>query len=422
MKKLKLITIFIVIMSITMIESTVMQAETTKITKVKAAENITEGRCGDDATYRYDGKTKTVTIKGNGEMWDDLKFENPIDNIIVENGITSIGTGWFYRYNVKNIKISDTVKTIKKYALYKIAGTLDIPASVEKVETNAIERAEKIVIRGDMKDYEYEAFGKGAKEIEIGGSADTLGYALAKARKNNLTITLANGNVKTKESNGYLVSADGKILYYCLTKRKKIVIPDTVEIIKPVAFYNKDIKEVVLGKNVKLIEDYAFYNCNIRKLTVNSKLQSIGTMAFAKAKLKKVALKNSIVMGPGAFKTGVRISFKKNENKMKTTMTKAKLGKKIYIAFCELSGINRYQVQIRKGKKVRRDVTATNKLSLKIPQNIVGMYDVEYSYKMSECEKTIDKEPVYVTVRPIKKLKNGKKIFGTWSSRMILTK
>ena len=68
------------------------------------------------------------------------------------------------------------------------------------------------------------------------------------------------------------------------------------------------------------------------------------------------------------------------------------------------------------------DIIDNNKISLNKPKNLLGIYDIEYSYKIDQSMYTLSEEPAYVTVRPFKTLKNGKKVFGAWSSKMILTK
>ena len=103
-------------------------------------------------------------------------------------------------------------------------------------------------------------------------------------------------------------------------------------------------------------------------------------------------------------------------------MTKAKIGKKINITFCNLPEIKKYQVKISKGKKSRKYIIDNNKISLNEPKNLLGIYDIEYSYNIDQSMYTLSEEPAYVTVRPFKTLKNGKKVFGAWSSKMILTK
>lgn len=178
----------------------------------------------------------------------------------------------------------------------------------------------------------------------------------------------------------------------------------------------------MLGKNVKVIGDYAFNKCSISKLRVNNKLKSVGKMAFANTKIKKITFKSNVKMGPKAFDTSVKINFKNSGIKFRTTMTKAKIGKKINITFCNLPKIKKYQVKISKGKKSRKYIIDNNKISLNEPKNLLGVYDIEYSYKIDQSMYTLSEEPAYVTVRPFKTLKNGKKVFGAWSSKMILTK
>ncbi len=422
MNKWKVIASLIATMSTTIFSTVKVLPQVNSATIVSPSQQILEGRCGDNANYLYDDNKKTVFITGSGKMWNGLILEGSAEKVVIEKGITSIGEGWFCRHSLKSVDMPDTVKIINSRAFFQIIGKFTIPKSVEKVESGAIRRAKDIVIEGDMKDYGYGALGETVKSIQIGGSAKTLGYALAKVYRKNIDITLSENNVKTKEINGCLMSADGKDLYYCTTDKDKIVIPDTVEKIESAAFYKKNIKEVVLGKNVKVIGDYAFNKCSISKLRVNNKLKSVGKMAFANTKIKKITFKSNVKMGAKAFDTSVKINFKNSGIKFRTTMTKAKIGKKINITFCNLPGIKKYQVKISKGKKSRKYIIDNNKISLNEPKNLLGIYDIEYSYNIDQSMYTLSEEPAYVTVRPFKRLKNGKKVFGAWSSKMILTK
>ena len=181
MRKSKLLAVLTATtMAMTMAVPMVMPADITGIT-VMAEEKagVTEGRCGDSATYSYDTDTKTLTINGTGEMWDDTGFAKSLGDtktIVINKGITSIGSSSFCDlYRVEKVEIADTVSTIKSEAFNEINGTFVVPASVTKVETNAIRWAKKIVVQGDMKNYAYAALGNGADEIEVGGTAEERG-------------------------------------------------------------------------------------------------------------------------------------------------------------------------------------------------------------------------------------------------------
>ena len=153
-----------------------------------------------------------------------------------------------------------------------------------------------------MNNFQYGALGDDVDEVQLKGSAETLGLALAKVRERDyLSVTITKDNNRCRIANGCLVSSDGKTVYYHISDSNKVTIPDTAVTIKSAAFYNQGISEVKLGKNVKTIEPYAFAENPVSELTTNSKLKKIGRCAFKETNLKKVTLKSSVAMSPKAF-------------------------------------------------------------------------------------------------------------------------
>lgn len=435
MRKSKLLAVFTAAtLAMTMAVPTVMPTYVT----VKAAEQttekkeskdvITEGRCGDSANYSYNATTKTLTISGTGEMWDDTGFAKTMKeakNIIIGKGITVIGNSSFNTISgVQNVEIADTVTTIKSNAFGSINGTFTIPASVTKVESHAIVGAKKIVIKGHMNDYQYAALGEGADEIEIGATANKLGYALAGVYEyDDFSVTIAKSNAQCKVSNGCLMSVDGKTVYYYVSENTKVTIPDSVQTIKPAAFYQKNIKEVTFGKNLKTIGEYAFADSYVSKVNTNSNLKTIGRYAFAGTNLKEVTLKGKVTMNPRAFESKVKIYTTKNFKNAKTVVTSAKFGKKkISVKFCKVAGAKGYQIQIKRGGKKYKYNTSKTSVSIKTPKALKSTYNIENNYDIAEYTEKVEGKPAYVTVRPYKVLKNKKKSYGKWSSKFILSK
>ncbi len=89
-----------------------------------AAPDLYSGSCGDSLTWSYDETTGTLTISGEGVMYDfpyddsqwfDLKSE--ITNVVIEEGVTSIGDSAFELFvNLKNVTIPESVTSIGAYA------------------------------------------------------------------------------------------------------------------------------------------------------------------------------------------------------------------------------------------------------------------------------------------------------------------
>lgn len=419
-------------LALTLAVPTVMPLELTtgvvkavEVTTTAPSQKI-EGRCGDNAIYSYDKATRTLTISGTGAMWNGTKYSylGTVDKIVIGNGITVIGEDAFAKFNgVGSVEISDTVTTIKGNAFNDLK-SITIPKTVRTVETDAFYGVGKVVVEGDMNNFQYGALGYGVQEVQLKGSAETLGLALAKVQdRDYLSVTITKDNNRCRIANGCLVSSDGKTVYYHISDSNKVTIPDTAVTIKSAAFYNQGIEEVKLGKNVKTIEPYAFAENPVSKLTTNSKLKKIGRCAFMGTDLKKVTLKSSVAMSPKAFNQKVILTSTKSLKSAKTVMTSATFKKnKINAKFAKLTGAKGYQVQIKKGGKTYKYFTTKTSIKVKAPKVFKKKYNVSFSYDIDNYTSKIEGKPAYISVRPYKIVKKNKKSYGKWSEKIVLTK
>ena len=419
-------------LALTLAVPTVMPLELTtgvvkavEVTTTAPSQKI-EGRCGDNAIYSYDEATRTLTISGTGAMWNGTKYSHlgTVDKIVIGNGITVIGEDAFSKFEfVGSAEISDTVTTIKSNA-FKDLKSITIPKTVRTVETDAFNGVGKVVVEGDMNNFQYGALRDEVQEVQLKGSAETLGLALAKLQNRDcLSVTITKDNNRCRIANGCLVSSDGKTVYYHISDSNKVTIPDTAVTIKSAAFYKQEIEEVKLGKNVKTIEPYAFAENPVSKLTTNSKLKKIGRCAFEETKLKKVTLKSSVAMGPKAFDQKVILTSTKSLKSAKTVMTSATFKKnKINAKFAKLTGAKGYQVQIKKGGKTYKYFTTKTSIKVKAPKVFKKKYNVSFSYDIDNYTSKIEGKPAYISVRPYKIVKKNKKSYGKWSEKIVLTK
>lgn len=421
-------------LALTLAVPTVMPLELTtgvvkavEVTTTAPSQKI-EGRCGDNAIYSYDKATRTLTISGTGAMWNGTKYSlldlGNVDKIVIGNGITVIGEDAFAKFNgVGSAEISDTVTTIKGNA-FKDLKSITIPKTVRTVETGAFYFVGKVVVEGDMNNFQYGALGISVDEVQLKGSAETLGLALAKVHdRDYLSVTIAKDNNRCRMANGCLVSSDGKTVYYHILDSCTVTIPDTAVTIKSAAFYNQVIEEVKLGKNVKTIEPYAFAENPVSELTTNSKLKKIGRCAFKETNLKKVTLKSSVAMSPKAFDQKVILTSTKSLKSAKTVMTSATFKKnKINAKFAKLTGAKGYQVQIKKGGKTYKYFTTKTSIKVKAPKVFKKKYNVSFSYDINNYTSKIEGKPAYISVRPYKIVKKNKKSYGKWSEKIVLTK
>lgn len=419
-------------LALTLAVPTVMTLELTtgvvkavEVTTTAPSQKI-EGRCGDNAIYSYDKATRTLTISGTGAMWNGTNYSylGTVDKIVIGNGITVIGEDAFAKFNgVGSVEISDTVTTIKGNAFNDLK-SITIPKTVRTVETDAFYGVGKVVVEGDMNNFQYGALGYGVQEVQLKGSAETLGLALAEVQdRDYLSVTITKDNNRCRIANGCLVSSDGKTVYYHISDSNKVTIPDTAVTIKSAAFYNQGIEEVKLGKNVKTIEPYAFAENPVSKLTTNSKLKKIGRCAFMGTDLKKVTVKSSVAMSPKAFNQKVILTSTKSLKSAKTVMTSATFKKnKINAKFAKLTGAKGYQVQIKKGGKTYKYFTTKTSIKVKAPKVFKKKYNVSFSYDIDNYTSKIEGKPAYISVRPYKIVKKNKKSYGKWSEKIVLTK
>ena len=399
-------------LALTLAVPTVMPLELTtgvvkavEVTTTAPSQKI-EGRCGDNAIYSYDEATRTLTISGTGALWKGTKYSHlrNVDKIVIGKGITVISTGAFTQFEfVGSAEISDTVRTVETDAFYSVG---------------------KVVVEGDMNNFQYGALGYEVQEVQLKGSAETLGLALALVNdRDRLSVTITKDNNRCRIANGCLVSSDGKTVYYHISDSNKVTIPDTAVTIKSAAFYNQVISVVKLGKNVTTIEPYAFAENPVSKLTTNSKLKKIGRCAFKGTDLKKVTLKSSVAMGPKAFDQKVILTSTKSLKSAKTVMTSATFKKnKINAKFAKLTGAKGYQVQIKKGGKTYKYFTTKTSIKVKAPKVFKKKYNVSFSYDIDNYTSKIEGKPAYISVRPYKIVKKNKKSYGKWSEKIVLTK
>lgn len=202
----------------------------------------------------YDSNTKTLFVMGNGQM--NKKAKNlwmtgsvnkelflEVENLIICKGLTSISDNAFndgiygdeyigkngFR-KLKNVFISDTVKSIGKMAFYNCASleNVNIPDSVEKLGESAFELCSKL---------------------------------------NNVTIPKSVKKIPER-------------LFCSCDKMENVTIENGVEIIGEDAFYFTSLKSINIPNSVTTIESGAFLFTDIYKLKIPASVTKIGKTAL----------------------------------------------------------------------------------------------------------------------------------------------
>lgn len=134
-------------------------------TEANREKIILQNKCGDNATWSLDKTTGTLTISGTGDMYDyesvhfstdntsapwmkEIGDTSEIKEVIIKNGITSIGAYAFYDLSyISYVSLPDTLTKIGKEAFVifdsysfceNMFHTITIPSSVKIIEEDAL--------------------------------------------------------------------------------------------------------------------------------------------------------------------------------------------------------------------------------------------------------------------------------------------
>ncbi|MBP3614198.1 MAG: leucine-rich repeat protein [Bacteroidaceae bacterium] len=269
-----------------------------------------EGWCGDELYWALDDETGTLSIYGEGAMYDydynsDAPWYNNRKNIKAINFIgapTSIGSrAFYYCENFSSIEIPETVTSIGDNAFsycYSLS-SVNIPASVTSIGKNVfytchgiasivvdeentvydsrencnaiIETATNTLKVGcwstvfpegivNIENYAlYNCYG--LRNIHIPASVKSIGEFAFYVCIGVTSIVVDEGNTvydSRDNCNGLIETATNKLLLGC----KFTVIPESVTSIGDRPFYGcSTLTDITIPANITSIGDYAFYNC-----------------------------------------------------------------------------------------------------------------------------------------------------------------
>ena len=209
------------------------------------ATTVASGKAGQDIIWTLDD-SGTLTISGTGKMrnyefsnipWNDYRYgRNSIRNVIIEDGITSIGDNAFSScQDLTCVTIPDSVTSIGNWAFY------------------ASREIENIIIPEGVTTIGRCAFYNcsGLENLTIPNSVSHIGDETFKGCSSLISIDISN-NVSVIEYG----------TFYGCENLTNVIIPNRVTIINCNAFKNcSNLTNVTISNSVTDIKDNAFQNC-----------------------------------------------------------------------------------------------------------------------------------------------------------------
>ena len=238
-----------------------------------AAES--QGTCGPNLQWVFEEDKETLRISGTGPMADYPDFNSPwrsfnskIKTIVVEEGVTTLGSFAFDSADVSNVELPSTLVSIGEYAFYWCSELTEItlPDGLQKIGRNAF----------DVTELSKVTIGAGLKEL------DPTAFAL-----NTMKTFLVSENNQhfSSDSQGVLYNkAKTKLLHYPAKLTATYVVPNSVTELGAYAFFYVNLTKVTLPSSLEVIGEYCFQYASGTTILLPASLRSLGERAFVQGK------------------------------------------------------------------------------------------------------------------------------------------
>ncbi len=278
------------------------------------------GQCGENVYYTFNSSTGTLTISGEGNMYDNDDTYSPfysdgsITGVVIQNGITRVGSNNFYGCtNIKTVTLPGSLQEIGTGAFYGCSSltSINIPNSVTDISYYAFSSTPiyndvnwkngLLYFDNWLLDADEETISSNVSVAEgtvgIAGSTfyrfDALtGISLPASMKylcedwvvychnlKSLTVSDKNEMLDSRNNCNAIIETSSD---YLITGCSKTVIPSSVTTIGYSAFYGcATLTSISIPNSVTTICAWAFASCeNLKSITIPASVDAIYWYAF----------------------------------------------------------------------------------------------------------------------------------------------
>ena len=271
------------------------------------ASSLASGQCGDNCNYLLDCD-KVLVISGTGDMYDFNYATAPwydnafyIKEVIIEDGVTSIGNYAFYDFrNLTSVTISDSVKTIGENAFTTCLAlkSIVIPDGVTSIGRYAFTSCislSSVTLPDSVSYIGQNAFGSCIfREINIPGSLTSIEASTFNNCNKLESVIIPNG-----------VTSIGDSAFNDCSSLASVTISGSVNEIGESAFNNcSALTSITIPAGVTEIKEKTFFKCtSLASVYMSEGITTIGNDAFNTcSSLSSVSIPGSVTsIGHGAF-------------------------------------------------------------------------------------------------------------------------
>ena len=256
--------------------------------KVNELEIIDQGSCGTNCHYQIDNKGFMLIKPIDNSTRADVqkgafKERKDFAKVKIEEGIVSIGDEAFYKTNLVEIELPNTLTYLGNLTfMFTKLKKVNLPDSLTSIGSSY----------GDMWTTKGRTFAATKlKKIKIPNSVTTIeeGTFL----NDDLREVILPKNLKVIEEDAFRWNS----------KLKNIIIPDTVTSIGKSAFYGCGLESLKLPKSLESIESGVFGSTKIKNLELPQYLRTINKDAFEYTKISELNIPDSVIfIDEGAFR------------------------------------------------------------------------------------------------------------------------